>query len=225
MPSNNVFRWLDGAGWMIFSGGATDDDTIRAQALGKLAADGGVAYVTLSGDAESGERALEDMEDLGAPSGYIVDVTTEDDASIRQKLAEAGMVVIESGRSADAVRSSLFGAGIDGIQVAYENGAVVLAEGNSAMVFGAWVTMESGELKDGFEWLTSALIAPGVTNAAEWAKDLLQSQPSAFAVGIGAGSALGLGSAGEIEIWGDGQVTVALGAQYTMSDGGNNNQP
>lgn len=215
MPSNNVFHWLDGAGWLVLAGSA--NEALRAQALGKIAADGGIAYVVMSGDSLSGERALDDMVDLGAPSGYLVDVTSEDDRSIQTKLAEAGMVVIEAGTSTDAVRASLLGVAIDGIQIAYENGAVVLVEGLSAMLFGEWMTLANGELKNGFEWLSGALIAPGVTNAAEWARELLYAQPASFAVGIGGGSALALGSMGEIEIWGERQVTVALGARYTMT--------
>lgn len=214
MPSHNLFRWLDGAGWLVLAGSA--DEVLRARALGKIAADGGIAYLVLSGDSQSGERALDDMVDLGAPSGYLVDVSSEDDATIEAKLAEAGMVVIEAGATLEDARASLVGAALDGIQIAYENGAIILVEGVSAMLFGEWTVLADGELKSGFEWLGSAVIAPGVTNTAEWARDLLQSNPALFAVGIGAGSALALGGGGEVELWGHSQVTVALGSKFTL---------
>jgi hypothetical protein len=153
------------------------------------------------------------LSDLGAPSGYLVDLASEDDETIQSKLAEAGMVVIEGGATASEVRSSLYGAAIAGIQKAYENGAVILVEGTSAMVFGEWVRQASGELTAGLEWLKSALILLGA-DVAEPAKKALISQPEAIAVGIGVGSALALGPDGEIETWGKKEITVLLGSKY-----------
>ena len=69
MPSQSVFNWRDGRGWLIFAGGWDDD--IRALALARDAADGGVACVALSGDSD---ELLDDISDLGAPSGFIVDL-------------------------------------------------------------------------------------------------------------------------------------------------------
>jgi hypothetical protein len=212
MPRNNVFQWPDGRGWLVLAGGA--DDEIRAQALGRAAADGGIAYVALGGDNLTGERALEDMEDLGAPSGYLVDLASEDDQTITAKLADAGIVVIESGANALEVRSALRGAAIEGIQTAYENGAVILVEGMSAMAFGDWIIRIEGTVDTGLEWIHGVLIAPGVTSAAEWGLSFLETQSAAFVVGIGTGSALALGPDGQIETWGDRQVTVALGKLF-----------
>lgn len=214
MPTNNVFRWLDGRGWLILSGGDTASDEIRAVALARAAADGGIAYVTVSGNAEVGERVLEDMEDLGAPSGFLVNATTEDDQTLQNRIAEAGMVVIEGNTNAETARSVLLGAAVDGIQKAYENGAVILAERSSAMAFGGWLVRESGDLVAGLEWVEAALIAPGIETVTDWARPLLQTQPAAFAVGIGVGSALALGSAGQVEILGQKQVSIALGSGF-----------
>jgi hypothetical protein len=219
MPAQNVFSWPEGRGWLILSGGVDADDEVRAQALGRAVADGGVAYVVLSSSAETAERVLEDMEELGAPSGYLVDVNAEDDRTLHDKLADAGMIVIESGASAVDVRSALRGAAIEGIQAAYENGAVVLAEGLSAMAFGAWVVRGDGGLEGGLEWLDGSLVAPGVTQTADWARGMLEAQPSAFAVGIGLGSALALGPDGQVETWGKREITIALGPAYVGSTG------
>jgi hypothetical protein len=215
MAQNNVLRWQDGRGWLILSGGGEAQSDVRAAALGRAAADGGVAYVTLGSQSALGEKALADMEDLGAPPGYLVDVLTEDDQTIQSKLAEAGIVVIESGADVDELRSSLIGAAIDGIQTAFQNGAVILAEGNAAIVFGAWVLLED-ELTSGFEWLENGLVIPGITSISESAvaQDVLIRQAAAIAVGIGEGSALALGPDGEVETWGRRQVTIALGKEY-----------
>ena len=52
-------------------------NAIVAFALAKAAADGGLAFVSLGGGMDAAEHVLYDLEDLGAPAGYIVDVTAE----------------------------------------------------------------------------------------------------------------------------------------------------
>jgi hypothetical protein len=209
MASNNVLRWKDGRGWLVLSGGASSD--IRAQALSLSAADGGVAYI--GGQAE---QALDDMEDLGAPSGYLVDVMAEDDETVQKRIADAGMVVISGEGSARDARSSLMGAAAQGIEAAFGNGAIILAEGQSAAVFGAWVAVEDGGMASGLDWLDNGLIMPAVTSLtdSEAAREALAKEPAAIVVGIGAGSALALGPDGEVETWGKKQVAVALGRNY-----------
>ena len=212
MPSNAVFQWLDGRGWLILSGGADAGGEVRAAALGRSSADGGVACVALSSDPGAGDYLLDDVEDLGAPSGYVVDVAAEDDQSVQTKLVEAGVIIIVTDGTAESVRSALKGAAIDGIQTAYQNGAVVLAEGACAMAFGGYLVTPEGGVSPGLGWLTDALVLHGVESAAAQAKALLDVQPNGVAVGIGVGSALALGPDGQVETWGNGQVTVALGA-------------
>jgi len=209
MASNNVLRWKDGRGWLILSGDANSD--IRAQALWRVSADGGVAYL-----GEQREQILDDMEDLGAPAGYLVDVMAEDDETVEAKIADAGMVVIGGDTSASEARSGLMGAAARGMQAAFGNGAVVLAEGQSAAAFGTWVAAASGELPSGLDWLESVLVLPGVTSLAEsdLARSALSKDPSVIVIGIGAGSALALGPDGEVETWGDKQVAIALGSNY-----------
>lgn len=215
MAHNAILRWIDGRGWLILS--ASSDDEIRALALARASADGGVAYVSMGGAAA--ERTLADMEDLGASSGYLVDVLTEDDETIREKLAEAGVVVIPDGLDLAVVRDALMGAAISGIQDAFANGAVVLVEGTSASVFGAWVMIHSSKITSGLDWLENGLILAGVTSVSESddAKMVLNVQPTAIAVGIGTGSALALGPDGEVETWGNKQVTIALGRDYSAA--------
>ncbi|GIL14222.1 MAG: hypothetical protein BroJett038_29420 [Chloroflexota bacterium] len=222
MASSNVLRWLDGRGWLVLSGGGGQTGAVRAQALGRAAADGGVAYVSLGNHDGWSERALADMDGLGAPPGYIVDALTEDDRTLTALLAEAGIVVIEDGPDAAVLRSGLMGAAAAGIQTAFENGAVILAEGLSAMVFGAWVVNADGEIFSGLGWFENALVLPGIASVAQSApsQKVLREYPAAIAVGIGIGSALALGPDGEVEAWGGRQVTVALGSAYGSAKGG-----
>jgi hypothetical protein len=173
-----------------------------------------VAYVSLN--AAEGSAALDDMDDLGAPSGYLVDVLTEDDKTIQSQLAEASIIVIEHPASVDDLRSALVGAAVEGMKAAFERGAMVLAEGAATSLFGSWLVSEAEQLAAGLEWLENALIVPFMTSIAEseQARYVLETQPTAIAVGIGAGSALALGPDGEVETWGRRQVTVALGRSH-----------
>ena len=218
MATSSVFRWLDGRGWLVFAGEEDCSGSVRAQALGRMAAaDAIVAYIWLGGDSAVGQRALDDMEELGAPSGYLVDVLSEDDETVVSKLSDAGMIVIESMADVEQLRSALLGAAIEGIQAAFSNGAVILVEGFSIITFGAWISLSSGNFKDGLEWIQSALLLPTDSGIADInaVRTLLADEPAAIAVGIGSGSALALGPGGELELWGTQHVTVALGSFYT----------
>ncbi|HEX2907029.1 MAG TPA: hypothetical protein VHO69_09230 [Phototrophicaceae bacterium] len=216
MASHNILRWRDGRGWLVLAGSSEDSTEVRAQAIGRMAADGGVAYVSLGNYDDWSEKTLADMDDLGAPPGYIVDALTEDDQTLLARLSEAALIVIEDAPDVENLRSGLMGAAASGMQAAFENGAVILAEGWGAMVLGAWVVRPDGAIVSGLEWLADALVVPGITSVgqSEPARIMFNEQPSALAVGIGSGSALAFGPDGEVEPWGQQQVTVALGPEF-----------
>ncbi len=206
MPSVNVLRWIDGRGWIVLSGGADDD--VRAMAINRSSADGGIAVIALDG---SGDDLNDDIGDLGAPSSYEVDVFTEDDESVENKIGEASVVLVSSAASADGARSALRGAAITGMLHAYQNGAVILLEGETAAAFGSWIISAA----EGLEWVEGAVILIGIQDAAARAKLILDAQPTAVALAIESGSALALGPDGQIEPWGNNQVTIALGSAFT----------
>ncbi len=216
MARNAALTWLNGRGWLVLAGATPAADAVRAHALSIAAADGAVAYVATQGANADTDQLLADMADLGARSGYVVDMLTEDDAVIRDQLGEAGIIVIGADSSVNNVRSSLLGAGIEGVRTAFENGAVILAEGPAAMAFGAWTLDENKQVVAGLNWLVNGFVLPGINRAAEApaARQILAAQPSALAVGIGLESALALGPDGEVEIWGEQQVAIALGPNF-----------
>lgn len=218
MANNAVFSWLDGRGWLVLAGDSQNSDEIRAQALAIASADGAVAVVSMQSADAQAENLLSDLENLGAPSGYLVDLLTEDDDSIREQLAEAGLIVISLETDASYVRSALLGAAVEGIQIAFEHGAVVLAEGAAAMVFGGRIVTMDGSLQAGVGWLDGALILPGIAQVSERieAREALADGSALLAVGIGAGTALALGPDGELEPWGLGEISVALGPDFAV---------
>lgn len=214
MPSRNVFRWIDGRGWLVFCGGDDGTGEIRATALERAVAGTSIAYIWVGSDA--GEAVLDDMESLGGPTGYAVNVLTEDDETIERLVSEAGMVVVGGDAPLSEIRSALLGAAAAGIRTAFENGAVILIEGPSISMFGAWMVLEDGSIVDGVAWLENAVLLSDVASAAasEEGRAALSAQPAGIAVGVGVGAALALGPESEVETWG--RVTVALGSHYTV---------
>ncbi|NWF70118.1 MAG: hypothetical protein HXY40_13620 [Chloroflexi bacterium] len=213
-----VLRWIAGSGWLVLAGGA--DDEIRASALARGSSDGHSVYLSFGDDVpgqiSESERLQEDLEDLGAGAGYQVDVLAEDDETLAARLADAGLVVISSSRSVDDLRSGLLGAAVKGMRQAYENGALIYAEGLGAAVFGAHVLLENGKLAAGLAWVEHALVVPGMRSVQQSVRvqEVLKSQGDTLAIGIAAGSALALGPAGALETWGAKQVTITLGSAY-----------
>jgi hypothetical protein len=217
MASSSVLRWIDGRGWLVLAGGGSEFDSgeVRSLALGRAAADGGVACVPLSADPYGGDALLDDIDTLGAPSSYIVDVLSEDDLTVQARLSEAGVVVVESAPTVEEARSALIGAALDGIQAAFANGAVVLFEGACAGILGSWILNSAGQVGPGVDWLEGALVLASAQDVAERARPVLDEQPAAVVIGIEPGSALALGPDGQIEVWGARQVKVVLGSAYS----------
>lgn len=209
----DIFRYPDGMGWLIFSGGYTSGSPIRAHAIERAGKDGDAAYISFAED--TGDSLLEDMMDLGAPAGFIVDVN-DDNATIRKQLEEAGIVVVESGTSIDDMYSILLDGLADALLNAYQKGATVLIEGLVGALFGRWYLGDDGQVADGFAWVEDIFILPGLTSIqqSQPAQNMLIIQPEAIALTIAAGSALTMGTMKQIETWGEKKVTISLGSGY-----------
>lgn len=221
MPRANMIRWRDGAGWLVLSGGgdiqSADTGEIEAEALSRVAAGDPMAYIWAAGDVESADKHIDALHDLGAPTGYLVDVLTEDDDTLRSQLADAGLIVLGDGPNVKALRSGLLGAALEAIGSAFERGSVILGVGQGAAVLGSFMADQPG-----VGWVEGAVIVPGYEDeqAVARLRDLLNATPGAYGLGIARGSALALGpgdadSQGTIEAWGKRQITVTLGKAYT----------
>ncbi|MFW5748872.1 MAG: hypothetical protein ACOCYT_04580 [Chloroflexota bacterium] len=206
---NQALEWVEGAGWLIFSGGADALGEIRAQALGRMKSDGGVAYIGLGAD--SADDLIEDMGELGAPTGFLIDVLSEDDDTIREQMREAALIVIPSEVGVEQLKDVLTGPPLESIGMAYRRGAVVLVEGEAVSLFGGIFVVENKGIS-GFDWVRGAYLLPGVTSIAQSpiARELLNAEAARLAVGIGDESALALGPGGAVEVLGTGQVTLVL---------------
>ncbi|MBN8594638.1 MAG: hypothetical protein J0M33_22975 [Anaerolineae bacterium] len=212
MSRSSVLEWPDGSGWLVLAGGP--DTAIRGQAIQRMAAGGVVVYVNTG---QGSDTIQEDMEDLGAPTGYILDILSEDDETIQQQMADANLIVLGGDDPPSAIRSALIGPVASAIRQGFERGSVLLCEGPAAAVWGTWMVDEVGTLLPGLDWLPRSIVLPGVTSAAgnPLATRLLAEHPNALLIGPGTSSALSLGPEGAVEAWGARQVMVALGREYS----------
>jgi hypothetical protein len=222
MPQANVIRWRDGGGWIVLSGSgdfrageSSGVEDIEAQAIERAIAGKPLAYIFAASDIDQADDHLLSLEDLGAPAVYLVDVLQEDDDTIIRQLREAGIIFIGDGRDLDALRSGLVGAAAEGLAQAFEDGAIILAEGSGARALGDILSADP-QAKHGLNWVERAAIMPGyeADGAPQRLRDLLVAHPDAYGLGIGTGSALALGSEGQVEAWGKRQLTVMLGSNF-----------
>jgi cyanophycinase-like exopeptidase len=215
MPRANVIRWRDGAGWLVLSGGGDSaSGEIEAEALARVAAGDPVAYIWAASDIETADDELQALKELGAPSGYLVDILAEDDDSLRAQIGNAGLIVLGDGPNADTLRSGLLGAAVEAIEAAYDRGGIVLGIGQGAAVLGGLL-----EEKTALNLVEDAIIMPDYdqNEKAAHMRDLLARHPDSYGLGIGAQSALALGPAGEVETWGNKQITVVLGHNLSLT--------
>lgn len=214
--NNTLLQYLSGGGWLVFSGGNDALSEVRAQALSRAKIFGQVAYISLAED--SGDALMDDMEDLGARTGYFVDLEYDSSDEIVEQLQTSSMIVVEIGSSVDALHRLLQGAALDGIREAYQRGAVILLEGLTINLFGRWVVSDNGELLDGFNWVKDAFVEPesmGVEDSRA-VRAVLAEIADAVAINVPIGSALALGPDSQVELWGEQRVTISLGRQFVQ---------
>lgn len=219
MPQLNVFRWQPGRGWLVLSGGgppeSDDVQSVEAHLLARTASQGPLAYIWAAGDPDSADHQMDSLRDLGARTGYLVDILSEPDEEIYAQISEAGVIILGDGPQQEVLYDALSGVVLDAIRSAFSRGATVYAVGLSAEQFGAH-RVGQRDLVPGLQWLERAIVVAGYTpDMAEGLRQVVRQTPHSFGLGIGQGAAVALGPLGEVEIWGSAAVTVALGQEYT----------
>lgn len=226
MLQSSIFRWRAGAGWLVLSGGGKtyreNTEAIDTRMLSRSAADGPLVYINAANpNADEAEAYLSYLTDLGGRSGYVIDVISEDDLTLQKQLGEAGIIVIGNGPDSERLINGLRGAAITGIELAYQQGALVMGIGAGAEVFGQWIlgrTPAPPSWQDGFGWVGQAAILAGMPTDVQKSslQQLLQTVPDAFGLTVWAGSALVLGPERQIELWGNQQISITLGSAYSV---------
>lgn len=217
------FSWLESNGWLVLSGSADSLSEIRAQALSRVNVDGAVAYISLVGDL--GDALMEDMVDLGAPTGYFVDLDDDDNNAIYERLSTASMIVIEPGESIDLLKKLLTQTVIRAIKEALNLGALILFEGIASHLTGEHIIAIDGQIAKGLKFVDNVFISSDVDSILDVSdvQKIVAIAPQTVFIGVQRGSALVLGPNGYIETWGEKQVTISLGSGLEDDDSSNNN--
>ncbi len=204
-------RWLETHGWLVLSGSADPHSEVRALALSRCNASGAIAYISLAGDA--GDALMDDLAELGAPSGYLVDLADQDNNEIHERLSGAGMIVIEAGADIHRLKRLMTQTVAHAIKEALQAGALVLFEGLASTLAGSYYLDPSGNVVKALNFVEDVYVAVDVNSAlaTETAQLVFQKQPDAVGLAIDKGSALVLGPDQHIETWGDKQITFSLG--------------
>lgn len=204
-------RWLESYGWLVLSGSADPHSEIRALALSRCDASGAVAYISLAED--FGDALMDDLADLGAPAGYLVDLEDQDNNEIHERLSGAGMIIIEAGDDIHRLKRLMTQTVMHALKGALQDGALILFEGSAATLAGSYYVDRSGNVASAFKLVEEVFVAVDVRSflGTEPAQLVLQKRPNAVGVAIDRGSALVLGPEKRIESWGEQQITFSLG--------------
>ncbi len=224
MSSTNFFRRRMGRGWLVLAGGLAADDqsvtALEAAMLNRTISQGPMAYIWAASDIETADQHMESLRDLGARTGYLIDILTEEEDEISRELGEAGIIVLGGGPRVDTLREALVGVVLQAVEDAFMRGATVYACGEAAALLGAFA-VQPDRLIPGFHWVERALILPAYTSdQAEVLRGWVQTHADHFGLGLGHGAALALGPQGEVEVWGRPAVTVLLGQQIAPDESG-----
>ena len=211
MSAAAPFSWLDTQGWLILSGRRDSLSEIRARALSRYLGGGAMAYVSLRGDL--GDALMDDMAELGAPSGYLVDLEEADNNEIYERLSGAGMIVIEADCRAAQLKGLMSQTATSAMKAALERGALILFEGAAAAIVGERALSADGEIIAGINFVHKTLILPSGKDGAESEKlrSIHHRLPGVSLIHLECGAALALGPARQLETWGDGEVRISLG--------------
>ena len=210
---SNAIQWVSGYGWLILA--SDGDDRIRARAISRAMGGADVAYISYAHD--EGDSLLADMEDLGAPPGFSIDLRQDSIEVIEELLKQAALIVLESGQTTDDVYADLLQSGaIDLLLAAYQRGAVILIEGVCASLFGTWFVADDRQLQEGFGWISDMFVLHGISDSqkSEVVSSLLTMEPRAATIALGSGTAVVFGGSGQIEVWGDANAAITFGEQF-----------
>ncbi len=204
------FGWRDGEGWLILSGGAHHLGEIRAQALSRCNPGADIACISQADD--MGDAVMDDLAELGAPTGYHIDLAEPDNNLIYERITSAGLIVIEA-HCGDSLRRALSQTAVHALKQAHAGGALILCEGAAASLFGEHRWSAADGLMRGLNFVSGAVILPGGDDSSDQATRLVQSAlPEVAVIGLARGSALALGPGGQLETWGNRDITIRLGA-------------
>lgn len=188
-----------------------DVQSIEARVLVRTHSQGPIAYIWAAGSIDAADAHMDSLQEMGARTGYLVDILTEEDDVLFRQIDEAGVIILGGGPNVDVLADALSGVVLNAMQEAFGRGATIYAVSDSAGVLASY-DVRGTVIQPGIGWIEGALIMPDYSaDQAESLRDMVHRHPEAYGLGLSAGAAMAFGPQGEIEVWGNQQVTVSLG--------------
>lgn len=225
MTRAGPLQWLSGSGWLVLVGDGEPSEELAEHLLARADFSRPIGFLPAAGsDVAAGERLLEEYAALGGPSGYVVPIFTPTDAEEdenRRLLADAGIIFIGDGDAAILARTLAGTSALQGMMEAFVRGALVVGLGAGAAPLGERVIfpeISTGHhvaepaSASGWGWIRGTVIVPRFSGAAysPRLRALLHTWPGLLGIGIPERTALALGPDGEVETWGDGEITIVV---------------
>lgn len=217
MPQSTIFSWKPG-GWIVLAGGG--DPTSEANllvdgnVLSRTVSNFPMAYIWSAGDIDAADHHLEQFQELGGRTGFLLDILSERNASIAEQLDEAGIIVLGDGPRFMDVQQKLPGIVIEAMERAFIEGATIYAIGRMAGVFASWMPIPPIGVAPGLGWVQNAIIKAPYDpdqHANELQAWLTDNIPDAYGIGLGEGAAIAFSPQGQVELWGRQATTILLG--------------
>ncbi len=224
MPQRPPLAWADGVGWIVLIGGGdrrrSELDAITAHILSRVNLDRPILVLLAKGSETLALDILDHYTALGGPGGYTLTLESVEDerlhhADFLDLIAEAGLLHLEGDPLllTQALRRS---PALERIVIAYASlqGLTLVGFGGGARALGAWAGDPARDtLADrGLNFVHQTLIVPHFTSTEEHPdlRTLLTHHPQALGLGLPDGSALALGPRGEVESWGETEITAIV---------------
>jgi hypothetical protein len=230
MPHQGPLQWLDGEGWIILLGGgdwrrgATDPVDARLLSLANL--DRPMVVLISEGSSNLADEILEHYALLGGPGGQAFSLATMTRDQFQTEafvtlLQEAGILYLGGDNPLPLINNLLGTLTLRAIVEGYSTlqGLSLIGVGAGAAALGRWVFPPAPPYQQtmGLGFLINAVVAPHFTTTAE--TPILRALPQIGGTFLGLGipdnTALALGPEGQLETWGEGQITAVVSAHDT----------
>jgi cyanophycinase-like exopeptidase len=230
MPQQGPIRWLDGEGWLVLLGGGDrahgETDPVDVKLLSVANLDRPMVVFSAGGGRRAAEAILEHYTRLGGPSGeaFAMENMTRDQLetpALLDVIQEAGIVYLDGENPLPLVNNlhntQAFRHIVEGFSTL--QGLMLVGAGAGAAALGRWVFSPRSPHRQamGLGFLMNVVIAPHFTRTED--SPVLRALPqigeNLIGLGIPDGTALALGPLGQLEMWGEGQVTAVVHAGET----------
>jgi len=209
-----VFRRIEGEGWVVLAGGPPElgrKYPLLAERLVEHSDLSQIGLVLTAGSPTAGE--LQFVEEVDVLFNSNVEVHSIDELAGAPELGR-GLIALLGGRPSDWL-TACDAAGLDeSLLGSVTDGGLVLASQAASACFGSWTLPGPGDdVFPGLAWLPGAIVLPGEADPAEReeVRRLLRDRDHSYAIGLPPAAILALGPQGQVEVWGGEAPRVALG--------------